>query len=513
MAAFGQFGMPQKPVEQQQDVSDFGLGLNKKMFGKESEYEFFHQPVFQGQRQDKDQLMSSQNNQFNHYGGLYSQPPGPPQQQQAPGPPQPPQQQQQGLGFQQNNVPRGGMPTPQQQFSGRGNHPSAIGGMPTASSSMNLPSSTLSQQQSATSPNRNITPNSIGFGRMHNFPVHQNILGSFPQSYNPTASITDSSSGTLDMSDFPALADRGRQTNEISNALGSFQSSAMTGRPQYETGRTTFQVGMVNKQPEQTSEFQIMSEDFPALPGANIGGVKDSPRFPGDKVLSSEAGNGEGNANGNSDTESARKGIKISQEGKITNIPGGMLTDPFGMVGLLTFLRAIETDPGLVQLALGSDLTTLGLNLNSQENLHSTFQSPWADAPSRPQDIDFHVPQEYLTNPHIKEKIAPIKLNRYGEDLLFYLYYSHGGDVLQVAAAAELYNRDWRYHKDERVWITRGPGMEPQVKTQTYERGVYYYFDYGRWCKVAKEFHLDYEKLEERPHLPSSIGPNTPITH
>lgn len=75
------------------------------------------------------------------------------------------------------------------------------------------------------------------------------------------------------------------------------------------------------------------------------------------------------------------------------------------------------------------------------------------------------------------------------------------------------YNRDWRYHKDERVWITRGPGMEPQVKTQTYERGVYYYFDYGRWCKVAKEFHLDYEKLEERPHLPSSIGPNAPITH
>lgn len=53
--------------------------------------------------------------------------------------------------------------------------------------------------------------------------------------------------------------------------------------------------------------------------------------------------------------------------GKITNIPAGMLTDPFGMVGLLTFLRAIETDPGVVQLALGSDLTTLGLNLNSQE--------------------------------------------------------------------------------------------------------------------------------------------------
>lgn len=44
-----------------------------------------------------------------------------------------------------------------------------------------------------------------------------------------------------------------------------------------------------------------------------------------------------------------------------------MVTDQFGMIGLLTFIRAAETDPGMVHLALGSDLTTLGLNLNSPE--------------------------------------------------------------------------------------------------------------------------------------------------
>lgn len=53
------------------------------------------------------------------------------------------------------------------------------------------------------------------------------------------------------------------------------------------------------------------------IPVTDIGGVKDSPRFPGDKVLSTEAANGEGNANGNNDTDSTRKGIKISQEGLI----------------------------------------------------------------------------------------------------------------------------------------------------------------------------------------------------
>lgn len=44
-----------------------------------------------------------------------------------------------------------------------------------------------------------------------------------------------------------------------------------------------------------------------------------------------------------------------------------MVTDQFGMVGLLTFLRAAETDTNLVALAPGVDLTSLGLNLNSQE--------------------------------------------------------------------------------------------------------------------------------------------------
>ena len=56
--------------------------------------------------------------------------------------------------------------------------------------------------------------------------------------------------------------------------------------------------------------------------------------------------------------------------GTISNIPPGMVGDQFGMVGLLTFIRAAETDPNLVALAPGIDLTTLGLNLNSPEWVH-----------------------------------------------------------------------------------------------------------------------------------------------
>uniref|UniRef100_A0A667XW81 CCR4-NOT transcription complex subunit 2 n=1 Tax=Myripristis murdjan TaxID=586833 RepID=A0A667XW81_9TELE len=309
----------------------------------------------------------------------------------------------------------------------------------------------------------------------------------------------------LDLSDFPALADRSRRegTGNPTPLL-----NPLAGRAPY--------VGMVTKpSTEQTQDFSIHNEDFPALPGPNYKdptlsnddsktnlnttgkstSSADGPKFPGDKTASAQNNN-------------QKKGIQVLPDGRVTNIPSGMVTDQFGMIGLLTFIRAAETDPGMVHLALGSDLTTLGLNLNSPENLYPKFASPWASAPCRPQDIDFHVPSEYLTNIHIRDKLAAIKLARYGEDLLFYLYYMNGGDLLQLLAAVELFNRDWRYHKEERVWITRAPGMEPTLKTNTYERGTYYFFDCLNWRKVAKEFHLEYDKLEERPHVPTTFNYN-----
>jgi len=41
--------------------------------------------------------------------------------------------------------------------------------------------------------------------------------------------------------------------------------------------------------------------------------------------------------------------------GRVTNIPSSMVTDQFGLIGLLSFIRAAETDPNLVSLALGYD--------------------------------------------------------------------------------------------------------------------------------------------------------------
>ena len=64
--------------------------------------------------------------------------------------------------------------------------------------------------------------------------------------------------------------------------------------------------------------------------------------------------------------------MTIDFTGTVSNIPNGMVNDQFGIVGLLTFIRAAENDPNLVALAPGIDLTTLGLNLNSPEYVSLT---------------------------------------------------------------------------------------------------------------------------------------------
>ena len=53
------------------------------------------------------------------------------------------------------------------------------------------------------------------------------------------------------------------------------------------------------------------------------------------------------------------------------------------------------------------------------------------------------------------------------------------------------YNRNWRYHKDLHLWLTKEQNTEPTQKTPTFERGNYVFFDPGPWEKITKsESHL-----------------------
>jgi len=121
--------------------------------------------------------------------------------------------------------------------------------------------------------------------------------------------------------------------------------------------------------------------------------------------------------------------------------------EKYGLLGILKVIRM--TDPDLNTLALGMDLTTLGLNLNSPECLYATFASPWSDTPAR-KDPEFYLPNCYYMSP---PQLKTAHLQKFSLETLAYIFFNMPRDILQAYAVAELYNRGWKYQQDLKAWL------------------------------------------------------------
>ncbi|ORX80501.1 hypothetical protein K493DRAFT_270820 [Basidiobolus meristosporus CBS 931.73] len=173
-------------------------------------------------------------------------------------------------------------------------------------------------------------------------------------------------------------------------------------------------------------------------------------------------------------------------------------TSKYGMMGMLSFIK--PADQQVAMLVNGCDLTTLGLNLNSQDALYATFLTPWAGASTG--EADFRIEPAYHLPSCYNAQVPPpaqLKIASFTDETLFYIFYSMPRDGMQEAAAQELFSRNWRFHKEARLWLTKEPGSELKAKTAAYERGTYLFFDPAIWSTVKKEdFVLAYESLEDR---------------
>ncbi|XP_020695529.2 probable NOT transcription complex subunit VIP2 isoform X2 [Dendrobium catenatum] len=181
----------------------------------------------------------------------------------------------------------------------------------------------------------------------------------------------------------------------------------------------------------------------------------------------------------------------------LKSMQGTQMSERFGLLGLLSVIRV--NDPNLTSLAMGMDLTTLGLNLLSPPgDLHKKFNSPWSDEPAKGES-EYCIPTCYNSKPHPTLKQGHFE--KFNDGTLFYIFYSMPKDEAQLFAAYELYSRRWVYHRELQLWLRRIG--EPLVKTQTYERGSYHYFDPSTWQTIRKDnFVLTYEALEKKPILP-----------
>jgi len=170
-------------------------------------------------------------------------------------------------------------------------------------------------------------------------------------------------------------------------------------------------------------------------------------------------------------------------------VAGDEPSKAYGLMGLLDVIRM--QNPDLSILALGSDLTTLGLNLNGPESLSSNFTSPFSPSALYPQagsaggvsDGGGHPrkapPKHSLPNSYFVPipQMSLSQIPRLNEETLFYGFYGMPRDELQLFCAHELYSRAWKYHTELKLWfrVTKASDNVNNPGAQ------YMYFDYNQW--------------------------------
>lgn len=256
----------------------------------------------------------------------------------------------------------------------------------------------------------------------------------------------------------------------------------------------------------QPSEFVIQKEDFPALSTfASISNDKSplssEPESKRHSSFTSSAADGmvpqvSGLQLGSTSIGSHAGGVAPGFNGSVnaSNVSGGGAfgqlhssaqaedtngseldsNSQYGLLGMLMTVIRPSSD-SKKNLAMGCDLTSLGLNLNSSEYvllcvggpylldygranscvcfrpLHPTFASPWAEGPAT-KEPQFTLPTCYYNQPPV---LKTTHLSKFHLETLFFIFYSMPKDVLQAYAAQELYSREWRYHTELKTWLKR----------------------------------------------------------
>lgn len=126
-------------------------------------------------------------------------------------------------------------------------------------------------------------------------------------------------------------------------------------------------------------------------------------------------------------------------------------------------------------MAVGTDLSTLGLDLGMAGPLYPTFASPWVEGP-RQADPLFSLPQCYnLRNP---PNITPSHFAKLKTESLFYIFYAMPNDTFQAYATQELYKREWQFHEEHKLWFRRANPGELSAQATGSEQ---IFFDINVW--------------------------------
>lgn len=167
----------------------------------------------------------------------------------------------------------------------------------------------------------------------------------------------------------------------------------------------------------------------------------------------------------------------------------------FGLAGLSALVKP-EDNPQ-ASYAIGLSVALMGLDLESETPVLRTLASPWQETTRLEVEPSFRL-DECLLQKNIVPPPEPCdaKILSFMDETLFYIFYTKPRDTIQEYAARELVARNWRYHRDIQVWLTKDSNVEPVLISPDVERGVYVFFDPHNWVKIRKEFVLHYSLVQ-----------------
>lgn len=216
--------------------------------------------------------------------------------------------------------------------------------------------------------------------------------------------------------------------------------------------------------------------------------------------------------------------------------------DNFGMTGLAELVsQALQGRLGPVPFGL--DLRASGLKMEQSESLSRSFVSPWFDAslPLAAGGVSAGHLASVLPGCYNVQPSPPVasKIPAFADETLFYMFYAMPGDRMQELAARELHGRQWRFHKELKVWLLlvdegqlaalqrqmispdmsslkqKGSKAQPPPTQPIHAGGEqsrsYTVFDPQSWTKITKELPVRPEQLEDRfGGGPSATAPAAP---
>ncbi|KAI0204965.1 hypothetical protein F4808DRAFT_412776 [Astrocystis sublimbata] len=168
--------------------------------------------------------------------------------------------------------------------------------------------------------------------------------------------------------------------------------------------------------------------------------------------------------------------------------------DKWGIKGLRTLMNNY---PDYAACVGGMDPSAFGFDLTSPERISTQIWSPFNDAPPRPAIPDFRLPDCYKVN-----NVQPLrnKISNFNEETLMWIFYSCPGDYQQHLAAEQLFQRQWRWHKKLKFWLTKDEIMHPRILSTQHEEGYYVVWNTDDWRKERRQLTLHYADLETNPN-------------